>query len=79
MSAVEELHRMLDGLDEARARLVLEALRQGDPVLLRLALAPEDDESTTPEEDAGAAEAHAEYRRGEGRPWSEVRREMRRG
>ena len=38
--------------------------------------APIDDEPTTPEEDAGTAEAWQEYQRGEGRAWKEVRAEL---
>jgi hypothetical protein len=66
----QELHQLVDempepGLEEARR--YLEALREadGDPVLAHLLLAPEDDEPTTPEEDAGAAEAWQQYLRGE--------------
>ena len=48
------------------ARRYLEYLRNmGDPVLRALMEAPEDDE-----------EARQEYRRGEARPWEEVREEL---
>lgn len=77
MTTKAELHHLIDELpdnatDEA-ARL-LAALR--DPLMQALFDAPEDDEPTTPEEDAGAAEARDQYRRGEGRPWKVVRREL---
>ncbi len=75
-TAREELHALVDGLPEKRARLLLRALRSGDATLVALALAPEDDEPTTPEEDDGAADALNEYRRGEGRPLADVRRDL---
>jgi hypothetical protein len=78
-TAREELHALVDTLPEKRARLLLRGLRTRDAALIGLALAPEDDEPTTPDEDAGAAEALEEYRRGHGRPLAEVRRDLRRG
>lgn len=65
LTAKEELREMVEHLDEGFAQIWLEFLRTGDPALRALLLAPIDDEPTTPEEDAGAAEALAEYRRGE--------------
>lgn len=77
MTTKAELHRLIDDLpdnatDEA-ARL-LATLR--DPLMQALLSAPEDDEPSTLDEDAGAAEAHEQYRRGEGRQWKDVRREL---
>ena len=77
--AKSELHALVEALSEDRARLLLRGLRDGDPVLVRLALAPEDDEPSTPEEEAGAEAAWEEYRRGEWRPWADVRRDLTRG
>ena len=80
MTTREELHRLVDELPESErhaARRFLEYLRNlGDPVLRSLMEAPEDDESTSPEEDKGAKEAWQEYLRGEARPWKEVREEL---
>jgi hypothetical protein len=66
----QELYRLIDDLPEQgleEAHRYLAALKQanGDPFLAQLLLAPEDDEPTTPEEDAGAEEAWQEYLRGE--------------
>ncbi len=65
-----ELHRLVDALpasEVAVARRVLEALRATVEDVVRYSLedAPLDDEPTSPEEDAAAAEAWAEYQRGE--------------
>lgn len=64
----QSLHALVDRLPSDRAALLLRGLRDRDPALIGLAMAPEDDEPTTSEEDAGAAEALAQYLRGEGRP-----------
>jgi hypothetical protein len=79
MATRQELHDLVDeipeqGLDEARR--YLQALKEanGDPFLAQLLLAPEDDEPTTPEEDAGAAEAWQEYLRGESVSGEELKR-----
>jgi len=72
-----ELHRLIDELPDnatAQAARLLRTLR--DPLMQVLLDAPEDDEPTMPEEDAGAAEAREQYRRGEGRPWGDVLREL---
>ena len=72
----QELHALLDeipddGLEDARRYLAALKEAKGDPFLARLLLAPEDDEPTTPEEDAGAQEAWQEYLRGETiSPWA---------
>jgi len=84
VGAREELHRLVDLLPDAqeeRARRLLRALieKTGDPFLIALATAPDDDEPSTPAEDASADEAWRAYQRGEGRPWQDVRRELGRG
>jgi hypothetical protein len=81
MTVKERLHQLVDELPDTElhtAERFLACLRDGsgDRFLLALALAPEDDEPTTPEEEAGAAEARAEWRRGEGRPFDEVFEEL---
>ena len=65
-----DLHRLVDSLPEGElsvAYRVLEALSRAAPrdPLYSHADAPLDDEVTTPEEDAEAAEAWREYQRGE--------------
>lgn len=65
MTAKEELREMVERLDEDLAEMWLEFLRTADPALRAHLLAPIDNEPTTPEEDAGADEAWAEYQRGE--------------
>jgi len=74
------LHRLVDQLPDSEldyARRYLVFLRKtADPFLQALLEAPEDDEPTTPEEDAAAKEGWDEYLRGEGRPWEEVRKEL---
>jgi len=52
-------------LAAAEAALTLIAECRHDRMLLALLTAPLDREPTTPEEDAGAAEARKQYRRGE--------------
>ena len=80
MTTKERLHQLVDALPESELKAAehfLEALCKGDDLLLRvLEEAPEDDEPTTPEEDAGAEEAWQEHLRGESRPWEDVRREL---
>jgi len=74
MTTKQELHHLVDELpDQAlpEAARRLEPLR--DPVLASLSAAPPDDEPSTPEENAGAAEAWEEYQRGEGRTLADVR------
>jgi hypothetical protein len=81
MTVQERLHQLVDELPESElhvAERFLAYLRDvgGDPFLRALALAPEDDEPTTAEEDAAAAEAWAEYQRGEARPFEKVFEEL---
>jgi hypothetical protein len=78
MSIKEDVHRIIDELPESDLEKLLHHLEmvraaKRDPFLQSLMDAPIDDESSTPEEDAGAEEAWQEYRRGEARPWKEVR------
>lgn len=81
MSVREDLHRLVDLIPDAEGtkarQLLLELIEKtGDPLLVALANAPEDDEATSPEEDEGAAEAWQEYLQGRGRPWEEVRKDL---
>ena len=78
MTSKERLHQLIDPLPESElgaAEHFLEALCKGDDLLLRvLEEAPEDDEPTTPEEDAGAEEAWQEHLRGESISAEEAKR-----
>ncbi|MGE0539619.1 MAG: hypothetical protein AB7R89_05525 [Dehalococcoidia bacterium] len=74
-----ELHQIIDelpdqGLEEAHRYLAALQKAHGDPFLAGLLLAPDDDEPTTPEEDAGAEEAWQEYLRGEAISADELKR-----
>jgi len=61
MAAREHIHRIVDELQDDEldaAKRYLQYLRdQGDPFARALADAPEDDEQTSPEEDASARQA----------------------
>lgn len=76
----DDLRRLVDQLPESEfhaARRYLEYLRSmGAPLLRALQEAPEDDEPTSPEEDAAAEAAWQEYLRGEGIPLDQVKREL---
>jgi hypothetical protein len=66
----QELHQLIDdmperGLDEAARYLAALKQANGDAFRARLLLAPEDDEPTTPEEDAETDAAWEDYRRGD--------------
>jgi hypothetical protein len=77
MTTKERLHQRVDAIPNEGLQAARQALeRLVDPFLLALAIAPIDDEPSTPKEDAGAEEAWQEYLRGEARPWEEVRREL---
>lgn len=80
MTTRDDLRRLVDQLadDELHAaRRYLEYLKDcGDPVLRAFLNAPEDDEPETEEERLTVEEAKAEIRRGEGRTWEDVRREL---
>jgi len=79
MAGGEQIHQLLDELpdDELEAaRRYLQYLRdQGDPFARALADVPEDDEQSSPEEDASAREAWK--RRHEGISAEEARRKYR--
>ena len=64
MTVKDELHQVVDSLSDAEARLWLEALSTGDPMLIGMALAPVDDEPSSAEEDAGADGGWQEYLEG---------------
>ncbi len=78
----ERLYELVDALPEGElstAARYLDQLRERyetDPLVRLLDGAPEDDEPLTPEEEAAIDEGLAEYRRGETRPWEEVRAEL---
>jgi hypothetical protein len=80
MTTKKDLHRLVDELPESEvpaAKRYLEYLRNlGDPMTQALMEAPCDDEPTTPEEDAAAAEAWQEYLRGEALSAEEAKREL---
>jgi hypothetical protein len=78
MTAKEHLHQLIDELTEqdAEAALVIVERRRDDPMLHALASAPLDDEPTEADEDAGAAEALAAYRRGEAVSSEQLRAEL---
>jgi hypothetical protein len=78
MTTKERLHKLVDELSEqeAEAALVIVERRREDPMLQALAAAPADDEPSDAEEDAGATEALAAYRRGEAVGAEDLRREL---
>jgi hypothetical protein len=71
---------VVDELSEAEAEETLRYLarRRGreDPLHVLLEGAPQDDEPTTPDEDASAREALAEHRRGQSTSLEQLRREL---
>lgn len=76
-----EMHELVDSLSDEElmaAKRYVEFLRSDytDPLLWALDTAPEDDEPTTPEEDAGAEEARQEYLRGETISLEELKRTL---
>jgi hypothetical protein len=78
MTTKERLHKLVEELSEqeAEAALVIVERRRDDPMLHALASAPIDDEPSSAEEDASAAEALASYRRGEAVSSDEMHREL---
>jgi hypothetical protein len=60
----------------SRVHLLLLGLLRRDRLLVRLALAPYDDEPVTPEEEAAVQAARREIGCGEGVPWEQVRAEL---
>ena len=79
MTAKEKLRRAVEDLSEpeAEAALAFIAGRLGnDPVFELFERAPEDDEVSTPEEDASADDAWSAHKRGESAPLDEIRHEL---
>lgn len=82
MTTKEAVHRLIDQLPEDELAIVeaflefLASRRLGDPLLAFLQAAPEDDEPTTPEEDASAEDAWREYQRGDVLPSGVVKRKL---
>lgn len=78
MASKEELHDLIERLPADEVPTALRFLEylcdKDDPVLQALRQASEDDEPESVEEQKGAEEAWNEYRRGEARPWREVRK-----
>ncbi len=76
----KELYRLVDVLPESElhaAKRFLEYLRSmSNPVVRAMIEAPEDDETTTPEEDQGAKEAWQEHLRGDSVSAEEAKREL---
>ncbi len=66
MTARKQLHRLVGPAREAEAASLTVEGRRPNPMLKVLASALPDDEPSTADEDAAAAEALAAYRRGEG-------------
>ena len=80
MASKEDLHTLIDQLPDAEvhaAQRFLEYLcKLGDPVARAFRNAPEADEPLSDEEAKAADEAWEQYQRGEGRPWDDVRKEL---
>ena len=74
MTVKDDLHRMVDRLSDEDARLWLEALETGDPMLIGMALAPTDEEPSSRAENTGADEAWKEYREGKALSREEAKR-----
>ena len=78
MAVREEVHRLVDQLSEQdldAVRRYVETLHaKSDPFRAALEAAPVDDEPVTEDEEAGAAEAREQYRRGETLSLEEVKR-----
>lgn len=82
MSIREQLHRLVDFLPEAEAGAALRFLEylrdapNGDEVTRVLMTVPEVDEPFTDEEQASLDRSREEARRGETKPWPEVRKHI---
>lgn len=77
MTAKEQLRTVVEELSDHEAADALAFIaRRRDALGEFLASAPVDDEPTTPEEDAGVAEARAELARGEVFSAEDIRREF---
>lgn len=63
ISVKDDLHRLIDELDEDQAARLLQVV--GDPLARSLMLAPLDDEPLTDEDKAAVAEGESAYRRGD--------------
>ena len=76
----DTIHKLVDELPEGELRAAqryLEYLRNlGDPMACFLDSVPNDEESTSPEEDADARAGWEEYQRGECEPLDAVKREL---
>jgi len=77
MTAKEQLRTVVDELSEHEAADTLAFIaRRRDALGELLASAPVDDEPTTPDEDAGVADARAQIARGEVFSAEDIRREF---
>jgi len=78
MTAKEKLRQAIELLSEEQAEETLRFLDQRvrDPLLEAAEHAPADDEPSSAEEDQSAAEAWAEYQRGEAIPLHQIRDEF---
>ena len=79
MTSEETLHKLIDRLPEhdvSAVEEVLARLLQRDSMLSALDGAPDDNELSTPEEDAEAGEAWQEYLRGEALSAEEAKRRL---
>jgi len=79
MGSKDVLHRLIDALPEnelTSAERFLTGLLEHDAMLRALDAAAEDDEPSTPEEDAGADEAWQEYLRGKAVSADEAKRRL---
>jgi len=79
MTAKDKLRQAVEELSELEAEQMLEVIarrRERDPLIELFENAPEDDEPSTPEEDASADEAWESYKRGEAVSMDEIRREF---
>lgn len=81
MTTKERLHQLIEELPESETDTVaryLEAMRTaaGDPVMLALLTAPEDDEPLTDEDVAALREAREDYAAERTRPLADLKRDM---
>jgi hypothetical protein len=78
VTAKERLRNLVEDLseEEAAAALPIVERRRVDPMLQALAAAASDDEESTPDEDATARDALAEYERGEAISADELKRDL---
>lgn len=78
MTAKEKLRERVEQLTEEEAEAALALVERGldDPLAVRLARAPLEDEEISPEEEAAAAEGRADIAAGRTVPLDEVMREI---